>query len=98
MGALDCRLKSLGCHRPAADVCLDRRPIAQELDFRNEAANGDAFRRSLDFLGYVDVPRTLPEYTTRRAMAMEVGAQDRAEYHCFALLGSPFCALPFSPL
>jgi predicted unusual protein kinase regulating ubiquinone biosynthesis (AarF/ABC1/UbiB family) len=45
--------------------------IVQELDFRNEAANGDAFRSSLEFLGYVDVPRTIPELTTRRAMAME---------------------------
>lgn len=45
--------------------------IVQELDFRNEAKNGAAFRDSLGFLGYVDVPRTLPELTTRRAMAME---------------------------
>ena len=45
--------------------------IVQELDFRNEAKNGAAFRDSLQFLGYVDVPRTLPHLTTRRAMAME---------------------------
>lgn len=45
--------------------------IVQELDFRHEAANGARFRDSLAFLGYVDVPRTLPELTTRRAMAME---------------------------
>ena len=42
-----------------------------ELDFRNEAANGMEFKKSLGFLGYVDVPDTLPELTTRRAMAME---------------------------
>ena len=45
--------------------------IVQELDFRNEAANAKAFKESLSFLGYVDVPVTLPELTTRRAMAME---------------------------
>ena len=45
--------------------------VVQELDFRNEAANGMEFKKSLGFLGYVDVPDTLPELTTRRAMAME---------------------------
>lgn len=45
--------------------------IVQELDFRNEARNAAAFKKSLAFLGYVDVPVTLPELTTRRAMAME---------------------------
>ena len=45
--------------------------IVEELDFRNEARNAKAFKASLSFLGYVDVPRTLPELTTRRAMAME---------------------------
>ena len=45
--------------------------MVQELDFRNEAANGAEFKKSLGFLGYVDVPDTLPELTTRRAMAME---------------------------
>merc|ERR1719201_2180350 len=45
--------------------------VVQELDFRHEAKNGAAFRDSLQFLGYVDVPRTLPHLTTLRAMAME---------------------------
>jgi len=45
--------------------------IVQELDFRNEAKNAAAFKTSLSFLGYVDVPVTLPELTTRRAMVME---------------------------
>ena len=45
--------------------------IVQELDFRNEAANAAEFRESLRWLGYVDVPRALPELTKRRAMAME---------------------------
>ena len=45
--------------------------VVQELDFRNEARNAKAFRESLAFLGYVDVPQNLPELTTRRAMAME---------------------------
>jgi len=45
--------------------------IVQELDFRNEARNAAAFKRSLSFLGYVDVPVTIPALTTRRAMAME---------------------------
>ena len=45
--------------------------VVQELDFRNEAANGAEVKKSLGFLGYVDVPDTLPELTTRRAMAME---------------------------
>ena len=45
--------------------------IVQELDFRHEASNCKAFGESLRFLGYVDVPVTLPELTTRRAMAME---------------------------
>ena len=45
--------------------------VVQELDFRNEAKNCAAFGRSLDFLGYVDVPKTLPALTTRRALAME---------------------------
>ena len=45
--------------------------VVQELDFRNEARNCAAFGRSLGFLGYVDVPKTLPAYTTRRALAME---------------------------
>ena len=42
-----------------------------QLDFRNEAKNGKAFGDSLDFLGYVRVPETIPALTTRRAMAME---------------------------
>lgn len=45
--------------------------VVQELDFRNEAANAAAFGSSLSFLGYVRVPETLPELTTRRAMVME---------------------------
>ena len=45
--------------------------IVQELDFRNEAKNAAAFRESLEFLGYVEVPHSLPHLTTRRAMAME---------------------------
>ena len=43
----------------------------QELDFRHEARNCLEFGESLRFLGYVDVPKTLPELTTRRALAME---------------------------
>merc|ERR1719163_1088643 len=45
--------------------------IVQELDFRNEAQNAAAFKESLKFLGYVDVPDAIPELTTRRAMGME---------------------------
>ena len=30
-----------------------------------------AFKESLKFLGYVDVPDAIPELTTRRAMGME---------------------------
>lgn len=45
--------------------------IVEELDFRHEASNCREFGDSLQFLGYVDVPVTLPELTTRRAMAME---------------------------
>jgi predicted unusual protein kinase regulating ubiquinone biosynthesis (AarF/ABC1/UbiB family) len=45
--------------------------IVEELDFRREATNAAAFGASLSFLGYCDVPVTLPELTTRRAMAME---------------------------
>ena len=36
-----------------------------------QAQNAAAFRASLSFLGYVGVPESLPELTTRRAMAME---------------------------
>ena len=43
------------------DTCADG--IFQELDYRNEAANAAEFRDSMAFLGYVDVPRTLPEYS-----------------------------------
>ena len=43
----------------------------QELDFRHEASNCFQFGESLRFIGYVDVPKTLPELTTRRALAME---------------------------
>ena len=45
--------------------------VVQELDFRHEAANAKSFGRSLAFLGYVDVPETIPKWTTRRALAME---------------------------
>ena len=45
--------------------------VVQELDFRNEAANAREFKRSLLFLGYVDVPDAIPELTQRRAMAMD---------------------------
>jgi len=38
--------------------------IFEELDYRNEARNAAAFKRSMDFLGYVDVPRVLPELST----------------------------------
>ena len=44
---------------------------ARRLDFRNEAQNAAAFKESLKFLGYVDVPDAIPELTTRRAMGME---------------------------
>ena len=43
----------------------------QELDFRHEARNCYEFGESLRFLGYVDVPKTIPELTTRRALGME---------------------------
>ena len=72
--------------------------VVQELDFRNEAANGMEFKKSLGFLGYVDVPDTLPELTTRRAMAqqlrigismmiwrsiaMEININRSSEMHC----------------
>lgn len=45
--------------------------VVQELDFRHEASNCFQFGESLRFIGYVDVPKTLPELTTRRALAME---------------------------
>ena len=45
--------------------------VVQELDFRHEASNCYEFGESLRFLGYVDVPKTLPELTTRRALGME---------------------------
>jgi len=45
--------------------------VVEELDFRNEASNCAEFGESLKFLGYCGVPRTLPELTERRAMAME---------------------------
>ena len=56
---------------PPALPCPPALLSRAELDFRNEAKNAAAFKRSLSFLGYVDVPVTLPELTTRRAMAME---------------------------
>lgn len=43
----------------------------EELDFRHEASNAKQFGESLAFLGYVRVPDTIPELTTRRALAME---------------------------
>ena len=45
--------------------------VVQELDFRHEARNCYEFGESLRFLGYVDVPKTIPELTTRRALGME---------------------------
>ena len=45
--------------------------VVEELDFRHEASNCKQFGESLRFLGYVDVPVTIPELTKRRAMAME---------------------------
>jgi len=37
--------------------------VFQELDYRIEARNAEDFRESMQFLGYVDVPRTLYEYS-----------------------------------
>ena len=37
--------------------------VFEELDYRIEAKNAAAFKESLAFLGYVDVPRTLDEYS-----------------------------------
>ena len=45
--------------------------VVEELDFRHEASNAKLFGESLAFLGYVRVPDTIPELTTRRALAME---------------------------
>jgi len=36
--------------------------VLQELDFRNEAANAEAFAKSVAYLGYVTVPAPLHEY------------------------------------
>ena len=43
------------------DTCADG--VFQELDYRIEARNAAEFRASMDFLGYVDVPTTLHEYS-----------------------------------
>ena len=47
--------------------------IAEELDFRREAANMDEFNRIMDELGHGDVraPRIVHELTTRRVITME---------------------------
>ena len=45
--------------------------VVEELDFRREARNSEAFGASIAWLGYARVPDTVPELTTRRAMAME---------------------------
>lgn len=43
------------------DTCADG--IFQELDYRIEARNAAEFKESMLFLGYVDVPRTLHDYS-----------------------------------
>ncbi len=47
--------------------------IAEELDFRREAANMDEFNRIMAELGHADVraPRVVHELTTRRVLVME---------------------------
>ena len=45
--------------------------VIEELDFRREAQNAKTFGESIAWLGYARVPETLPELTTRRALAME---------------------------
>ena len=45
--------------------------VIEELDFRREAINAKTFGESIAWLGYARVPETLPELTTRRALAME---------------------------
>lgn len=37
--------------------------VFEELDYRKEARNAAEFRESMAFLGYVDVPKTVPRYS-----------------------------------
>ena len=63
--------------------------VVQELDFRHEAANAAEFKASLSWLGYVDVPVTLPELTTRRAMAIRMVCTWTTTAKCrFTAIGS----------
>ena len=43
----------------------------RELDYRQEAKNGDEFEKVHSFLGYVKTPKWLPKYTTARVLTME---------------------------
>ena len=43
------------------DTCADG--VFQELDYRIEASNAAEFRESMEFLGYVDVPHTVEDYS-----------------------------------
>lgn len=45
--------------------------VFQELDYRQEARNAARFAKSLDFLGFVDTPRALPELTTASVLTSE---------------------------
>ncbi len=45
--------------------------IRSELDYRREASNAERFRSMLGGDGELVVPRTFPEYTTRRVLTME---------------------------
>jgi predicted unusual protein kinase regulating ubiquinone biosynthesis (AarF/ABC1/UbiB family) len=51
--------------------------VFEELDYRNEAKNGADFKRSMAFLGYVDVPRVLHQYSTGARVLVSEWVQGR---------------------
>ena len=56
--------------------------IFDELNYDLEAVNAAEFKRSLDFLGFVDVPTFLPELSTSRVLTTEwiPGQEKRAKF------------------
>jgi predicted unusual protein kinase regulating ubiquinone biosynthesis (AarF/ABC1/UbiB family) len=61
------------------DVIIDTAAegIFYELDYRVESANADTFRDSMSFLGYVQVPRTLRDYSRGPRVLVTEWAQGR---------------------
>ncbi len=64
-------LEDVGMYSPAAILAEFERAVSVELDFQQEALNGETLRRNLAGVEGVRVPEVLRRYTSRRVLTEE---------------------------